>query len=239
MLKKLSFVLAASMLLACEAASAQIALYPPSFGSGVLDATSLNQTITAVNNLTGNGTPQGGTFSTLAASGAVSGAGFTARFAVPGPIGSTTASTGAFTTLSASGAVNLTGLGTDSGKTSATVCEDTTSHLLYFGSGAAGVCAGTSSLRFKHDVEPLSAGLSAVLALEPISYKLNADHGDPNATLYGFSAEQGGSVLPQLMKRDAQGAPNTFDYLGVVPVLVRAIQEQQAEIEQLRRHASR
>lgn len=50
-----------------------------------------------------------GAFTTLSASGAVSGAGFTARFAVPGPIGATTASTAAFTTLAASGAVSGAG----------------------------------------------------------------------------------------------------------------------------------
>lgn len=42
----------------------------------------------------------------VSASGAVTGAGFTARFATPGPIGSTSASTGAFTTLSASSTVS-------------------------------------------------------------------------------------------------------------------------------------
>ena len=237
MLKKLSFALAA-LALSASGALAQIATYPPSYGSGVLDVTNLNTLITTVNGLTGHGTAQPGAFTTLSASGAVSGTGFSTYLASPPAIGGTTAAAGKFTTLTTTGLITGT-FTTDSGHTTATVCEDTTTHALYFGSGAAGICAGTSSLRFKHDVEPLSAGLSAVLALEPISYKLNADHGDPNATLYGFSAEQGGSVLPQLMKRDAQGAPNTFDYLGVVPVLVRAIQEQQAEIEQLRRHASR
>lgn len=47
-------------------------------------------------------------FSTLSAASTVSGAGFTARFASPGPIGSTIASTGAFTNLTASGTITLT-----------------------------------------------------------------------------------------------------------------------------------
>ena len=227
----------AALIFGADAALAQIATYPPSYGSGVLDVTNLNTLITTVNNITGQGTPQAGSFTTLSASNTVSGTGFVTRFAAPGPIGSTTASTGAFTTLNATGAITMSGLVTDAAKTDATVCEDTTSHQLYFGSGTAGICLGTSSLRYKHDVTPLSEGLDAVLALEPISYKVNADHGDPNKVLYGFSAEQGGTVLPQLMAKDTLGRPNTFDYLGVVPVLVRAIQEQQAEIEQLRRHA--
>ena len=44
-----------------------------------------------------------GAFTTLSASGLVSGAGFTARFATPGPIGNTAESTGKFTSLEATG----------------------------------------------------------------------------------------------------------------------------------------
>lgn len=51
----------------------------------------------------GNTTPSNGSFTTLAASGAVTGAGFVARFASPGPIGNTVASTGSFTTLNSTG----------------------------------------------------------------------------------------------------------------------------------------
>jgi hypothetical protein len=57
----------------------------------------------------GGTTPAAGAFTTLSASGAVSGAGVTARFASPGPIGETAPSTGAFTTLSASDVTTLSG----------------------------------------------------------------------------------------------------------------------------------
>jgi hypothetical protein len=60
----------------------------------------------------GNITPSTGAFTTLSASGTVSGAGFTALHASPGPIGNTAASTGAFTTLSATGAVSGAGFTT-------------------------------------------------------------------------------------------------------------------------------
>ena len=49
------------------------------------------------------------TLAAVSASGAVTGAGFTARFSTPGPIGDSSASTGAFTTLAASGTVSGTG----------------------------------------------------------------------------------------------------------------------------------
>jgi hypothetical protein len=130
--------------------------------------------------------------------------------------------------------VQLNGITTDATHTDATVCEDTTSHGLYFGSGTAGICLGTSSARFKHDITALDAGLSQIMALQPRRYFLNPGHGDTQKPYYGFLAEDGAGVLPELTGYDAQGRPNTFDYLGIVPVLVRAVQEQQAEITALR-----
>ena len=67
--------------------------------SGVINAATIGAT-----------TPSTGAFTTLSATGAVSGAGVTARFATPGPIGNTAPSTGAFTTLAASGAVSGAGV---------------------------------------------------------------------------------------------------------------------------------
>jgi hypothetical protein len=133
-----------------------------------------------------------------------------------------------------SGLMTASAITTDATHTDATVCEDTTTHAFYFGSGAAGICLGTSSMRFKHDISPLDVGLTQIMALQPIKYRLNADHGDPNKTLYGFSAEQGTEALPELVGLDVNKQPNTFDYVGVVPVLVRAIQEQQKEINELK-----
>lgn len=130
-----------------------------------------------------------------------------------------------------SGLVQLPNITTDATHTDATVCEDTTSHALYFGSGTAGICLGTSSLAFKHDVAPLDVGLAELMRLQPISYKYNEGYGDPNKILYGFSMEQGRTALPKLASQ------YSFDYLGVVPVLVRAVQQQQQEIEALK-HAN-
>lgn len=57
----------------------------------------------------GSVVPNTGAFTSLSASGAVSGAGFTARLASPGPIGNVATSTGAFTSLSASSTVSGAG----------------------------------------------------------------------------------------------------------------------------------
>ena len=67
-------------------------------GAVTIDPTTLG----AMDHVTiGGVTAAGGSFTTLSASAAVSGTGFVARFATPGPIGNTSASSGAFTTLSA------------------------------------------------------------------------------------------------------------------------------------------
>lgn len=135
--------------------------------------------------------------------------------------------------IALSGTVIAPSMALDTGLADRSVCWRTLDGKFFTGSGAAGICLGTSSVRFKHDIAPLQVGLAQILALEPISYRLNADHGDPNKLLYGFTAEQGQTVLPNLVGHDAEGRPQTFDYLGVVPVLVRAIQQLKADNDNL------
>lgn len=134
--------------------------------------------------------------------------------------------------VDASQLVTLPAITTDSTHTDATLCEDTTTHAVYFGSGTLGVCLGTSSLRFKHDIRPMDVGLSQIEKLKPIIYRYNKGHGaNPNKDLYGFGAEDVINVLPKLVSLDKQGKPNSVDYVGIIPVLVKAIQQQQAEIQ--------
>ena len=132
-----------------------------------------------------------------------------------------------------SGVLINAGITSDATHTDAAVCEDTTSHQFYAGSGAAGICLGTSSLRYKDNVLPLQPGLSEILRLGTISYNYKPGYGDPSRRLYGFVAEQVNTVMPELVGLNRGGQPNSVDWAGVVPVLVHAIQEQQREIEEL------
>ena len=140
---------------------------------------------------------------------------------------------GSFTALHALVATTTFGMpaiATDATHTDATVCVDTTSKLFFFGSGAAGICLGTSSLRFKTDVHPLAAGLPEVLALRAIDYRYKPGYGGEGVK-YGFAAEQVAEVLPQLVGHDSEGQVNTVDWAGVVPVLVKAIQDLNRKVE--------
>ncbi|MDE2020858.1 MAG: tail fiber domain-containing protein, partial [Patescibacteria group bacterium] len=95
--------------------------------------------------------------------------------------------------------LTVSAISSDSGHTTATVCEDTTSHQFYYGSGTAGVCAGTSSRRFKHDIRPLKIGLSGVMKLKPESYYMDKKYGDPHVLEYGLIAEDVDTVIPAIV----------------------------------------
>lgn len=100
-----------------------------------------------INNTTiGAVTPSTGAFTTLAASSTVSGAGFTARFATPGPIGNTVASTGNFTTLGATGNVTLgDAVGDEVTHNAGTV--NIPNNLIYSGTGTVTLPNGTTGQR--------------------------------------------------------------------------------------------
>lgn len=134
-----------------------------------------------------------------------------------------------------SATATFTTLATDAGHTDNTVCADSSTGLLYKGSGTIGICLGTSSARYKHDIAPLVMGLNEVTQLQAITYYYNKGYGNDGAKkLYGFTAEQVYEVMPELVSLDAEGHPNAVDWAGMVPVLVRSIQELKVEVDRLK-----
>lgn len=127
----------------------------------------------------------------------------------------------------AESALYTDGVATDATHTDATLCRDTTSHITYFGSGTAGLCLGTSSLRFKHDVRPLPwiEAITRVLSSKPVSFWYRPGYGDAGKRIqYGFIAEWMTQTFPELVGHDKDGKPNSFDMLGMFAWLVRAFQ---------------
>lgn len=129
--------------------------------------------------------------------------------------------------LSGTQEVRLPAITSDAGLTDSSVCQDTTNHGLRAGSGTLGACLGTSSARYKANIADIDPGqLSIVLALLPKKFNLKDGNGvDPQKQYYGFMAEDCINTVPTLTGLDDQGQPNTCDYLGLVPVLVKAVQE--------------
>lgn len=136
-----------------------------------------------------------------------------------------------FLSADTNGLISLPKIASDTAHTDASVCEDTTTHALYSGSGTLGICLGTSSARYKRDINPLDEGLVQVLSLDTKRFFYKPGHGDNGAReQFGFLAEDVFKVMPKLVGLDKTGKPNSVDLLGMVPVMVRAIQQQQDEI---------
>lgn len=131
--------------------------------------------------------------------------------------------------------VTLPNITADTAITDASLCAATVGGKLYTGTGVGGLCLGTSSMRFKHEIKPDTRGLEAVLALKPDTFRYDQGHIDNGARLmHGFMAEDVAKVAPELVGLDATGKPNSIDTMGIVPLLVNAIKEQQVEITELK-----
>lgn len=137
--------------------------------------------------------------------------------------------------LLTSGLITMPAMTTDATLTSRTVCQNTANSALHFGSGAAGICLGTSSARFKDVRGPMRAGLGDVMRWQTVAYRYNeASHMPSSKDLYGFTAEQVYTVTPEIVGLDSEGRENSIDMMGMIPILTKAIQEQQAEIAEMK-----
>lgn len=139
------------------------------------------------------------------------------------------------TGLTASGALINTGITTDATHTDSTVCQDTTSHQFYAGSGAVGICLGTSGRQFKQDFTPMTAGLAEIIKLPLHNYRYRKGFGDDGSRQqYGLVAQDVAEVLPDLAGRNASGEIINYDWGALVFVSMRAIQELKADNDNLR-----
>lgn len=96
----------------------------------------------------------------------------------------------------------------------------------------------TSSARFKMNIKPLGSALSEVMALKPVSFerKPGYDEGQTGEQV-GLIAEDVAAVDPRLVGYDDKGQPLGVRYAqGGVALLLKAIQEQQDEITDLKKH---
>jgi hypothetical protein len=114
----------------------------------------------------------------------------------------------------------------------------------YVSGGSAAVCANTSnnrigvcssSLRYKTGVQSFAGGLDIVRRLRPITFNWT-DSGLPDL---GFGAEEVERVEPLLTIRNPEGEIEGVKYGQLTTVLVNAIREQQAQVDELRRHNGR
>jgi len=126
----------------------------------------------------------------------------------------------------------------------------------------SGALNNTSDRNLKENIQPLENGVSTIMKLRPTSYNFRGDGEYKGLKLsrglhYGLIAQEVEEVLPSLVKdnkhtylESAEGAgPNnpeektevksmdykSMNYTELIPVLIKAVQEQQVEIEKLRK----
>jgi len=112
--------------------------------------------------------------------------------------------------------------------------------------GSAMVYGGTSDYRLKENITPIENALAKVSALNPINFKWK----DSGESSEGFLAHEAQTVVPYAVtgvkdevatdenspEEKANGEPlyQTVDYGKITPLLVKAIQEQQTIIDDLK-----
>ena len=94
--------------------------------------------------------------------------------------------------------------------------------------------SGISDISTKENIRPIPYGLNSILKLNPVIFDYKKDNiGDGVKDNYGFIAQEVEKILPELVKESNESL-KTLKMGDILPVLVKAIQEQQAQIEELK-----
>jgi hypothetical protein len=114
----------------------------------------------------------------------------------------------------------------------------------------------TSDIRDKEKIEPLKYGLNEILKLKPVSFKWKEEKKDDfvipakeRETKLGFIAQEIQSTLPEVIEdtewKEYEENPGVLvqkemerlgvSYAEIIPVSIKAIQEQQAQIEEMKK----
>ena len=98
-----------------------------------------------------------------------------------------------------------------------------------------GTYQNLSDSKYKDNIAPTSVGLSEIQALNVVSFDWNTsgDH-----VIAGYVAQELMTVLPNLVSADDETGDLRVNHMGIIPVLTKAIQEQQAIIEDLQTRLS-
>ncbi len=96
-----------------------------------------------------------------------------------------------------------------------------------------------SDVRFKKEIKNSDLGLDFILKLRPVSYKLKIE-GEKDGVSYGFIAQEVESALEGRNTRmiDTQSGPDKLKFMrydDLIAPMTKAIQEQQAQIEALKK----
>lgn len=137
------------------------------------------------------------------------------------------ATTSPWKKFSVTGTVGFDGLTAGAG--AGTLCLSANKEVMY----SAGATCTVSSGRFKHDIASSTVGLDFVNKLRPVTFVYNEDIGVPGEQ-FGFIAEEVEQLDPRLVVHEKDGKPFSVRYENLTATLVKAIQEQQIQIDSIK-----
>jgi hypothetical protein len=88
-----------------------------------------------------------------------------------------------------------------------------------------------SSRRFKHHIQPMDKASEAILALNPVTFKYNADKN--GRTQYGLIAEEVATVNPDLVVQHKDGEVSTVRYEQVNAMLLNEFLKEHKKVKEL------
>jgi hypothetical protein len=96
-----------------------------------------------------------------------------------------------------------------------------------------------SDIRTKENIQNSIDGLNIINSLRPVRFDFKGGFGNNRKNQLGFIAQEVEEVFPDIVdewkfKKDDKITYKTLGQAGLIPVLVKAIQEQQAQIEELK-----
>lgn len=101
----------------------------------------------------------------------------------------------------------------------------------------AGAVSGSSSIRFKDDVQPVNGDvLDALLTLDVIDFVYNdkaPDYSQDGLRHFGLIAEQVAKAIPNSVKMDTEGLPAAVVYSDLIPLMLAILQRQQKKLSAL------
>jgi hypothetical protein len=157
---------------------------------------------------------------------------------------SSSATTVGFETLSTGSVYSTMSSSANTASTWNTYSTGASAYRFYVGMGGTVYATSTtisaiSDIRYKENVRDLDVGLAQVMALKPRLYDWKEGKGADIKNARGFIAQEFEEVFPDLIDEWKDPAPEgEAPYKSVrqdlIPVLVKAIQEQQAIIESLK-----
>jgi hypothetical protein len=99
------------------------------------------------------------------------------------------------------------------------------------GSASVASLLTPSDERGKTHIEDAPYGLAQLLRLRPVTYRRKESAGE-GGTQVGLLAQEVQAVMPELVRADGSGALS-LDALALLPVAIKAVQEQQRTIRRL------